>query len=172
MQLMSYVEELRQQLMTAAQAGGDEARELAERLTAPLESAVQLVLLDALSAAAGEITLDLAPGSVEVRVRGREPEFVVTPPAPEQAAAGGEAPQGPPTARVPAPEGDEGPTSRITFRLPEALKLQVEQAAARDGLSVNAWLVRAAYAAVGTQQPVAPRRGPASGGTSFTGWVQ
>ncbi|MFV2083259.1 hypothetical protein [Micromonospora sp. LOL_021] len=37
-----------------------------------------MTLLDALSAAADEITRDLAPGSVELRLRGRDPHFVVT----------------------------------------------------------------------------------------------
>jgi hypothetical protein len=52
---------------------------LARRSTAALESAVRLMLLDALSAAADEITLELAPGSVEVRLRAGDPDFVVTP---------------------------------------------------------------------------------------------
>src|SRR6187397_1589362 len=78
MELDRYVEDLRNQLMVAAEAGGDDARELAGRLVAPLESSVRLMLLEALSDAANEITLEMAPGSVEVRVRGREPELVVT----------------------------------------------------------------------------------------------
>src|SRR3954471_1815022 len=65
MDLTPHVEQIRGQLAVAAEAGGDDARALAERLTAPLESAVRLTLLDALSAAADEITRDLAPGSVE-----------------------------------------------------------------------------------------------------------
>src|SRR5215471_773707 len=83
MDLTPYVSNLRHELAVAADAGGDDARALAERLTAPLESAVRLVLLDALSAAAAEITRDLAPGSVDLRLRGREPSFVVTPPPAE-----------------------------------------------------------------------------------------
>src|SRR3954469_19869287 len=77
MDLTQYVENLRRELAIAAGAGGDDARAVAERLTAPLEPAVRLMLLDALSAAADEITRDLAPGSVELRLRGGEPEFVV-----------------------------------------------------------------------------------------------
>src|SRR6478672_9399853 len=80
MNLTTYVNELQQQLEVAAEAGGEEARALAERLIAPLEAATRLVLLEALAAAAGEITRELAPGSVDVRLRGRDPEFVVTPP--------------------------------------------------------------------------------------------
>ena len=66
------------QLEVAAEAGGDEARALAERLVAPLDAAIRLAVQDALAAAAEEITLELAPGSVELRLRGREPEFVVS----------------------------------------------------------------------------------------------
>ena len=88
MDLAPYVENLRRELAVAAEAGGEDARALAERLTAPLESAIRLTLLDALSAAADEITRELAPGSVELRLRAGEPEFVVTPaPADEPAAS-------------------------------------------------------------------------------------
>ena len=79
MDLTHYVENLRRELAVAADAGGEDARALAERLTAPLESAIRLMLLDALSAAADEITRELAPGSVELRLRAGEPDFVVTP---------------------------------------------------------------------------------------------
>ena len=82
MNLELYVENLTRQLAVEAEAGGDEARALAERLVAPLESAIRLTVQDALAAAAEEITTELAPGSVELRLRGRDPEFVVTlPPA-------------------------------------------------------------------------------------------
>src|ERR671917_472085 len=80
MDLTPYVEHLRRDLLVAAEAGGEEARALAERLAAPLESAVRLTLLDALSAAADEITRELAPGSVELRLRSGDPEFAVTAP--------------------------------------------------------------------------------------------
>src|SRR6187549_3179637 len=79
MELDRYVDGLRSQLLVAAEAGGDDARTLAGRLIAPLDSSVRLMLLEALSDAANEITLELAPGSVEIRMRGRDPELVVTP---------------------------------------------------------------------------------------------
>ena len=143
MDLTPYVEKLRRDLAVAADAGGEDARALAERLVAPLESAVRLMLLDALSAAADEITRELAPGSVELRLRSGEPDFVVTP-APADEPAEPEHDTAPPLA---PPEGDEGATARINLRLPEQLKAGVEQAAGRERLSVNAWLVRAAAAA-------------------------
>ncbi len=122
MKLTQYVDQLRQELAVAAEAGGEEARALAERLTAPLESAARLTLLNALSAAAEEITSDLAPGSVDVRLRGLDPEFVVTPPPTaepfdaeaEYAALMAVKPPTPPAPEAP----DDGATARINLRLP------------------------------------------------------
>ena len=171
MNIEPYVDSLRDELATAADAGGAEARALAERLTAAIGSATRLVLLQALTDAADEITRELAPGSVEVRLRGRDPEFVVTP-AP---ATGGDdepdvgASAGRPLPPLTASEDDDGSTSRLNLRLPESLKVRIEDAAKQEGLSLNAWLVRAAAAAV------EPRRGherrSPSGGQSFKGWV-
>ena len=73
MELGPYIEDIHAPARRAAQAGGEEARELADRLAAPLDSAIRLALQDALAAAAEEITVELAPGSVELRLRGREP---------------------------------------------------------------------------------------------------
>ncbi|MDQ3406278.1 MAG: hypothetical protein M3548_23270, partial [Actinomycetota bacterium] len=84
MDLTPYVDNLRHELAVAADAGGADAKALAERLTAPLESAARLTLLNALSAAADEITRDLAPGSVDVRLHGIDPSFVVTLPPTER----------------------------------------------------------------------------------------
>ncbi|SCL18059.1 HicB family protein [Micromonospora pallida] len=166
MNLTSYVDQLREELASAAELGGDEARALAERLTGPLESAFRLALLDALTAATEEITRELAPGSVELRLRGREPGFVVIPPP-----AGHLPPDDPTTtATVTSPEADEGATARINFRLPEQLKARIEEAAGREGLSVNAWLVRAATAGV-TGARTTPRRVP-RGGQHYTGWAR
>jgi hypothetical protein len=168
MELSQYVEDLRRSLAVAADAGGEDSRALAERLTAPLESAVRLMLLDALSAAADEITRELAPGSVELRLRAGEPDFVVM-------AAPVDAPDEPaPEVSLPlAPEGDEGATARINLRLPEQLKAGVEQAASRERLSVNAWLVRVAAAALANDAPDRrPRQRGGRIGESYTGWVR
>ncbi|MFE3451670.1 hypothetical protein ACFXJ8_22370 [Nonomuraea sp. NPDC059194] len=177
MDLAPYVDYLRQELAAAAEVGGEQARALAERLTGPLESATRLALLEALSKAADEITRDLAPGSVDVRLRGRDPDFVVRAPFDGSEAGFDSAPAGTGTARTPAPpppqEGEEGGTSRINFRLPEHLKSRVEEAASRESLSVNAWLVRAVAA---TLEPDESRRGGHRGTTSstrrYTGWVR
>src|SRR5512133_1460874 len=168
MELGPYVETLRQELATAAAAGGEDARALAERLTAPLESAARLTLLDALSAAAAEITRELAPGSVDVLLRNREPVFAVTPPPAEEPA-----PAPAPTDAPPPAEGEDAATARINFRLPDSLKSRIEDAAGRAGLSVNAWLVRATAAALdsGVQAESTGRGGPVRGQERYSGWV-
>src|ERR1044071_3235171 len=125
MDLQPYVDGVRHELAVAAAAGGPDAEALADRLTAPLESAIRLALLEALSDAASEITRELAPGSVDVRLRGREPDFVVTvapsdtTPEPVEATS----------------YADDAATARINLRLPDQLKARVEQAAERHGLS-------------------------------------
>jgi hypothetical protein len=168
MDLALYVDELRHQLLVAATAGGEEARAMAERLTAPLESSVRLVLLEAISAAADEITRDLAPGAVEVRLRAGEPTFVVSPPPSEEAYREVASHPGPGPGTI--GDLDEGGTARLNLRLPEALKARIEEAARIDGLSLNTWLIRAATASLGG----GPRHSQRSttGGERYTGWVR
>lgn len=168
MELGTYVDRLRDDLLTAARAGGEDARALAERLIGPLDSATRLVLLEAMTAAADEITRDLAPGSVEVRLRGQNPSFVVTPP-PAEAAFDDTSPSRSPLPAVRS--DDEGGTSRINLRLPDSLKLRAEQAAEKEGLSVNAWLVRAVAAALEPDDRDSARRSQ-RGRQSYTGWVR
>ncbi|MFD4243517.1 hypothetical protein ACFWP3_18260 [Streptomyces sp. NPDC058525] len=170
MDLTPYIDTLRRELAVAAEAGGEEARELAERLTAPLESATRLTMLNVLSAAMDEITRELAPGSVDVRLRGLDPDFVVTPPPTGGGHTEPTAPVEPLTAQAPA-DGDEGGTARVNLRLPAHLKARAEEAAGREGLSVNAWLVRAVSAAVeGGNRPRTTEKTQI--GQSFTGWVR
>jgi hypothetical protein len=118
----------------------------------------------------------MAPGSVDLRLRGQEPSFVVTlPPAEpvtDHAPATADAPS-----PAPAPEADDAAMVRINLRLPEHLKGRVEDAASQAGLSVNAWLVRAATTALtgsGDQNSWGPRddRRAPRGGQHFTGWVR
>lgn len=164
MDLTPFVDNVRRELAVAAEAGGDDARALAERLSAPLASTIRLTLLDALSVAADEITRDLAPGSVEVRLRGGEPNFAVTTPVVE-----------PPVTmdhNTPEPPVDEdGAMTRINVRLPENLKARVEEAAAQQGRSVNAWLVRAATTALHAAVPPPVSEPGSRAKQHFTGWV-
>lgn len=172
MDLTPYVDSLGRELVTVAESGGDEAGALIARLTVPMESAIRLTLLEALSAAADEITRDLAPGSVQVRLRGREPSFVVSAPAAEQRPDSVQD-----RAATPADDGlagvEDGPAVRINVRLPEQLKAAIEEAASKEGRSLNAWLVRAA--AAGLQGPVldhGPDRRGKRGAQRYTGWAR
>jgi hypothetical protein len=176
MELTPYVEELRHQLLVAAEPGGDDARLVAERLSAALESATRLVLLDALSAAADAITVDLAPGSVDVRLRGLDPEFVVIPSEVDRFSddrEAGRADAVPIAGRPPVVDGEEGGTSRITLRLAEGLKVRIEEAAGREGISVNSWLARTVAAALDPAGAESRARSASPpGGQRFTGWVR
>ena len=171
MDLMPYVDTVRREFAVAAEMGGEEAVALAERLAAPLASAIRLALLDALSAAADEITSELAPGSIEVRLRAGEPTFVISLPAGEPQPA-----ETPPAQPEPdeAPVADDGAMARINVRLSENLKTRIEEAAATQNRSVNAWFVRAASAALRpTAAPTPPSSlgNPARSAQRYTGWV-
>jgi predicted transcriptional regulator len=161
MELDQYVSDLQRQLVNAAENGADDTRAVAERLAAGLDAATRLVLLDALSSAVGEITRDLAPGSVDLRLRGREVEFVVS-----QASSDSEADDLPAAVDL-----DDVSTSRTTLRLPDALKARVDDAAAADGLSVNTWLVRAVAAALNPKERRSAQRALRTG-DNFAGWAR
>ncbi|HEX3679365.1 MAG TPA: histidine kinase [Galbitalea sp.] len=162
MELGQYVTDLHRQLVEPLANGTEETRAVAERLAVGLDAATRLVLLDALSAAVGEITQDLAPGSVDLRLRGREIEFVVTLPNTDSD-----------TDDLPAAAADldDASTSRTTLRLPDALKARVDEAALADGLSVNSWLVRAVTAALLPKQRRSTQRTLRSG-DNFAGWAR
>ncbi len=178
MDLRPYVDNLRKELMVVAEAGGEEFRELAERILSPLDSAARLVLLDALSAAADEMTRDIAPVSVEVRLRGTDPGFVVTSPLagrpledePCENGLVNTANDSPSSAaRVSAAPNNEGTTARINFRPPEQLKVRIEEAAGQEGLSVNAWLVRVVAATLDGRQS---ERRTVRSEQHYVGWVR
>jgi predicted transcriptional regulator len=162
MELGQYVSDLQRQLVDAADNGTEDTRAVAERLAAGLDASVRLVLLEVLSNAAGEITRDLAPGSVDVRLRGREVEFVVMMPNTESET------EERPAAAI---DLDDPSTSRTTLRLPDALKTKVDEAAAADGLSVNTWLVRAVAAALQPKQRRSAQRTLRTG-DNFAGWAR
>jgi hypothetical protein len=127
MQLEGHIQAIQEDLTAAAALGDEATAEAARRLTEALASTLHLRLLDLLGEASLEIGGQLDAGRVEVRLAGREPELVVIA---EEAA---DAPQVTP--------GEEY-TGRISLRLPESLKSSVEAAAAQEGISTNAWLVR------------------------------
>jgi hypothetical protein len=177
MELTQYVESLRRELTTAAEVGGEDARALAARLLPSLDAAVRLTLLEALSAAAEEISGELAPGSVDVRLRGGTAGFVVTPPPAPAVPAADDAGGGPVEVRLPVAEGDDAAMVRINLRLPGNLKALIEDAAAAGGLSVNAWIVRSAAAGLAGEgrlpaRPAAAHKPDRVTGESFSGWVR
>ncbi len=174
MDLTRFVNDLQQHLEIAAAAGGPEAQELASRLLAPLNAATRLVLLESLSAAANEITREMAPGGVDIRLRGQDPEFVVTMPEQESPFTDSATHDNRPAPGYDVPllaTADEGGVTRTTLRLPEPLKLRMEAAANREGVSVNSWLIKAVSSALETQPRRSPRR-DSPAGQSLTGWVQ
>jgi hypothetical protein len=145
MDLSPYLDTLRRDLAAAAAPGGPDVTRAADLLAGSLEAAVRLSLLEALSDATAEITAQLESASVEVRLRGREADLVVT-----------EAPRMEAHPAPPPPPTDAGDLARVTLRLPDSIKEQVERAASADGMSVNAWLVRAITAALYTRPPWSP----------------
>ncbi len=148
MRIQIYVEALKDDLSAAAAAGDEQVADAAARLVAVLDPALRLRLLDLLGEAAREIGDLLPEGRVEVRLAGSDAELVYV----EDAAS------------VATPAAEDAVSARITLRLPDGLKIGIEAAAAREGVSVNSWIVSALGRAV------EPRRGRA--GNRLTGYGQ
>jgi hypothetical protein len=166
MELDSYVGQVREQLVVAAALGDDRAREVANALAAAALPAVRLAILGALAAASDEITAALLdrPGSPTVAVHldpsgpggGTDVRIAVTSDAGEES--------------IP-PRADEGDASaRISLRLSETLKTEIDSAATSAGVSVNTWLVRAASAALGSTSN-GPSGGRGASTQHVTGWI-
>jgi predicted HicB family RNase H-like nuclease len=130
MQMAHHIHAIQEDLAQAAALAGDEATvDAGRRLTQALGSSLHLRLLDVVSEAALALS-DSVPGRIEVRLAGRDPELVYV----EEEEAEPE----------PTPSGaDDSFSARITLRLPEGLKAQIEVAANVEGASVNTWIVRA-----------------------------
>jgi hypothetical protein len=127
MQLQRFIDALKADLSAVAELGDEATANAAGQLVITLQGSLGLRLLDALSEAALELNDKLPFGHVEVRLTGQDPEFVFV----------GE------EAEAPVAGAEEAYTARISLRLPDALKTSVETAAAREGVSVNTWIVRA-----------------------------
>lgn len=142
MDITPYVDSLRRDLLAAAEAGGDEARQVAERLGYALDASARLALMEAISQAAAEISTELPQGGVDVRLNGRELDFVV------EVAPTSVAPAAPVPPTPPRPEDvEEGDLARITLRIPESIKARAEEKATTSGQSLNTWLVSVIRAA-------------------------
>ena len=170
--MSSYVTQVRDGVTQAAALADDHTRQVAERLGGAIDASTRLALISALSDAAGTISAELAPSSVEVRMVGQDPEFVVSLHTVESE----------PTLLVPEPERgeseppvdeppidpDDEPVARISLRLPQSVKFRVDDWAATDGISTNAWLTRAVMNALAEREghpewphPPAPPHAPA-----------
>jgi hypothetical protein len=142
MQTATFIDGLRNDLESIAAVGDDAAAEAGRRLSQAIQAAAKLRLLDILGEAALEVSAQLPSGHVEVRISGQDVELVFVE---EEQETG-------------APTGDDA-AARITLRLPEALKGSVEAAAAREGVSVNSWIVRVLTRALGGGRGPGPRVG-------------
>ena len=165
MRLDDYVAQVHDQLTATAALGDERTQHVAQSVAAAATPAVRLAIMTALAAAADEITAALldSPGapSVAIRLDAEAVRIDVVAGDPEPAVT-----------RI-----DDGDASaRISLRLPESLKADVETAAGREGVSVNTWLVRAAGAALSGRPGPGPgwadatsRRG--SNAHHITGWI-
>jgi hypothetical protein len=133
MQLSQIIEALRSDLNAVAAVGDEQTAQTAERIGIALEGSLALRLVDAFSAAALELNAQIPNGHVEVRLAGRDPELVFVE---EQ------------TREAEPQVAEEGATARISLRLADSLKDQVEAAAAAAGVSVNTWIIRTLARAV------------------------
>ena len=145
MQMANHVKAIQADLAAAAALGDEAAAEAGRRLSEALESSLYVRLLDILTEAAMGLSGTLPAGHVEVRLAGREPELVFV------ADESGEA--------EPQPLPGDDTSARITLRLPESLKSSVETAAAGEGVSANAWIVRALARALEPRTTVRVRSG-------------
>lgn len=167
MDLTPFVDSVRRELAAVADPEG-EHQAVAERMAAALAPAIRLMLLNALSEAAEDISVELAPGSVEVRLRGGEPSFAVEVPSVRSVAD----PE-PASATVAQTDADDGPMTRINLRLSERLKGRIEAAAEAEGRSANSWLVRAAASVLESRQGGSTVRSVATAGKQrLTGWAR
>jgi predicted HicB family RNase H-like nuclease len=143
MQIDGIIQALREDLSRTAALGDENTSRAAELLSVALESSLGRRLQDALSEAALELNDQLETSHVELRVAGHDLQLVLVRDAGEPEA---------PT--------DTALDARITLRLPEDLKRRIEEAASRDGISVNTWIVRSLV-----REASASRRSSSSGGS-------
>ena len=173
MDLSPYIESVRAGVVSASSLADETTQHVAARLGTAIESSTRLALIRALSDAAGTISAELAPSSVEVRMVGSEPEFVVsiqtadaepTLLMPESEHAGEDA--------AATSDVEDEPVARISLRLPQSVKTRVDEIASAEGISTNAWLIRAVMDALSERssgpasewpQPPRPPMPPAPG---------
>jgi hypothetical protein len=154
MDLSPYIESVRLGVANASSLADEQTQHVAQRLGTAIESSTRLALIEALSDAAGTISAELAPSSVELRMVGQDPEFVVSLQTTEAE----------PTLLMPEPESaseetaeaEDEPVARITLRLPQSVKARVDEVASSEGISTNAWLIRAVMDALSERSAARP----------------
>lgn len=155
MDLSKHVETVRSGIVQAASLADERTQDVAGRLAVVLDSSTRLALFSAISEAATEISAELAPGSVEMRVVDGDPHFSVHLPQPA----------GEPTLILPERQDEasgaseaevveeDEPMVRVSLRLPASVKNKVDETADAEGISTNAWLVKAIQNALTPQRP-------------------
>lgn len=160
-------------LAAAADTGDETVKRAAERLTAALEPTLRLAMMAALSQAAAELTAELPSGQIEVRLKGSDPQMIVAIPPNAAPPVPPIAPTPPEPPEAPDAEPDDGDISRLTLRLPRALKDRAEHTARREGKSLNGWItdsIQEALAPTSSSFRFATREDGAAG-NSYTGWA-
>ena len=139
MDITPYIEGIRQDLLAAARAAGEDGEKfVAERLSYAMDASARLAIMEAVSAAAAEITAKMPSGSVDVKLVGRDLDFAINAPLPSPPT-----PPSPPHLDKDAEPEDEGGLARVTVRLPEAVKAKAEARAEAANQSLNTWIVNA-----------------------------
>ena len=173
MELSEYAETLRREVASITRFAGEDVARAGEQIAEALDASIRLTLLDVLSGAAAEITSRLDDVAIELRLSAGSPTFAVVH-GPDMAPPPPPLPPPPPFPDASRGEAEEETgTSRVTLRLPDGLKSRADTAAVQDGLSLNAWLVRAASRALDDPAPAATQsrsgRGP---GKRITGYAR
>lgn len=171
MDLTPHIDGFRKDLLAAADVAAPEVREATERLLFALSPAIRLALMDAIGQAAAEITSRMPSGGVEVRLTGRELDFVVQLPEAHPASPS-----------LPLDDADDdGSIARISLRMPETMKAKAEEMAGRSGQSLNNWLVNVVRSATrgdlrpsgaADSFPSTEPFGGKRGNRRMTGWIK
>jgi hypothetical protein len=199
MDLDTYLNELREGFAAATAAADEETRGTAILLNNAIEPAARLMLMNALSDLAAEVTAELGDRTVEVRLDGRDVRVAVSPGAAdstddEEPAVADDAEgsdwgpgfghgffgKGGPGRGFGGGFGGFGPDggdiSRVTLRLVEQMKNQAERAAANQDMSLNSMVAQAVQGALHGHGPFdqhgKPGKRDRRSERRVKGWVQ
>ncbi|HEY6472800.1 MAG TPA: toxin-antitoxin system HicB family antitoxin [Acidimicrobiales bacterium] len=133
MKMSLVVDGLRADVLSVGELGDDTVAAVAERIAALLGRSMPARILELLSDVSAEVSAELPDGHLEIRVAGDDVDLAYVEDAPAAAApADGDGGSG----------ADRDLSARISLRLSEGLKARAEEGAAREGISVNAFIVR------------------------------